>query len=201
MKNIAESAAEAWNILKIRYSQGQALLRFLIGQKLANLYQGEMSVSDYYIQLKAIWDSLQDISKKKRCTCGVCTCGAIQIWEEENEQDKVVKFLLGLNEEFLNVRCQILTGKEIPNMDSAYSTVITEEKQRGVTHTKHNSDIGQIDTAMAVKRSSGFRSEPFNSDKYKISKKGMKLNLKFRCDHCWFYGHTKDTCYHINGYP
>lgn len=114
-----------------------------------------------------------------------------------------MKFLLGLNEDFSTVRSQILAGKELPSMDAAFSTVLTDEKQRGVTIKKYNlaPDQSHIDTAMAVKKGSGLRSEPYNSDKYKYSKKGVKLNFKMRCDHCWYFGHTKDSCYHLIGYP
>lgn len=74
----ADSAAEAWEILKVRYSQGQAPLRFQIGQELANLYQGNMTVSDYYVKLKSVWDDLQDISKKRKCTCDLQ--GNMHLW-------------------------------------------------------------------------------------------------------------------------
>lgn len=40
----ADSAADAWNILKVRYSQRQAPLRFQIGHELTHLFQGDMSV-------------------------------------------------------------------------------------------------------------------------------------------------------------
>lgn len=102
----------------------------------------------------------------------------------------------------MNVRTQILSSeKGISTMDEAFSAVVTDENQRGCTAKRVFSENVQYDTALYAKKMSGFRSEPYNSDKYKFSRKGVKLNLKIRCDNCWFFGHKKEACYHLNGYP
>lgn len=35
----------------------------------------------------------------------------------------------------------------------------------------------------------------------RYSKSGKKLNTNFFCDHCNFFGHVRENCYHLIGYP
>ncbi|KAA8524272.1 hypothetical protein F0562_010695 [Nyssa sinensis] len=64
MKNIASSilyidvVADAWKDLKERFSQGNRPRIFQLKKALNSLTQDQMTVSDYFTQLKSHWDQL-----------------------------------------------------------------------------------------------------------------------------------------------
>lgn len=45
-----------------------------------------------------------------------CTCGAVSDLRKFREHGKVLKFLKGLNEQFSNVRSQIMTIETLPTL-------------------------------------------------------------------------------------
>ncbi|KAL9680662.1 hypothetical protein QQ045_018547 [Rhodiola kirilowii] len=49
------------------------------------------------------------------------------------ERNKIIKFLMGLNDAYIPVRTQILAMRLMPRLIEAYGLIITEESQRGLT--------------------------------------------------------------------
>lgn len=43
-------------------------------KEVAELYQGEAFITDFFTQLKVLWDQLQNYSPLPLCTCGKCVC-------------------------------------------------------------------------------------------------------------------------------
>lgn len=62
------------------------------------------------------------------CTCIIpCTCDTITNLRKFRDQDKVLKFLKGLNEQFSHVHYQIMMIEPLPNLDRAFSVVLGQE--------------------------------------------------------------------------
>ncbi|GKU96826.1 hypothetical protein SLEP1_g10018 [Rubroshorea leprosula] len=178
----AESAAEVWEDLKERFSQGNTSRIYELRLELATTTQQTRSVTAYFTKLKPIWDELQAHEPVPTCTYG-CTCGATKEFTRARETEKVHQFLMGLNENFSTMRSQILNMEPLPSLNKVYSMATKEEKQQMVSASRSPAIEA---TALAAKTSYNGR----------VSTSG-----KPRCDHCKRIGHTKERCYEIIGYP
>ena len=84
-----------------------------------------MSVAAYYIKIKALWDELE-IHRTP------VTCNRTRDHQAEREEDKLMQFLMGLNESYKIVRSNILMMSPLPNVRQAYSMIIQEETQQQI---------------------------------------------------------------------
>ncbi|XP_075654918.1 uncharacterized protein LOC142625097 [Castanea sativa] len=53
---------EIWTDLRDTFSQGNGTKLFNIQKQIAEIHQGEQSLTDYFTQLKVLWDQLQNLS-------------------------------------------------------------------------------------------------------------------------------------------
>ena len=91
-----------------------------------------------------------------------------------------MKFLMGVNNSFSQVKTQILLMDPLPFVNEAHFLFIQEEMQRSV----HN--IVRVEsTILAIKNSGN-------------NFKGKERPL---CTHCGKLGHTVDKCYKLHGFP
>ncbi|KAF1894631.1 hypothetical protein Lal_00027008 [Lupinus albus] len=82
---------------------GEKLLQYI-----ANIKQGVLSVTVYFIELKILWDELDNFKHLPNCYCDIrCTCDALI---------NVIRFLKGLNDDCDSVRSQIILIDSLPNM-------------------------------------------------------------------------------------
>ena len=134
------------------------------------------------------WDQLQNLSPFPTCTCGKCLCNINKRLTDLQVKESVMKFLMGLNDSFSQVRTQVLLMDPIPSLSKVYSLLIQEETQR----TAPNASIIKVDsTVLAAKLSNDHHST--NS-----SGKGKDRPV---CTHCGKTGHTVDKCYKLHGFP
>nr|CAD1839766.1 unnamed protein product [Ananas comosus var. bracteatus] len=64
----AKTAADVWEDLKERFSQGDDSRIFQIRQEIVEHRQGHQSVSVYYTKLKGLWDELASYHEPPCCT-------------------------------------------------------------------------------------------------------------------------------------
>ena len=62
-----------------------------------------------------------------------CSCGALRILTENFEKDCVMKFLMGLNENYVAIRTQVLMADPMPDLNKVYSMVLHEEMQKNIS--------------------------------------------------------------------
>ena len=102
-----------------------------------------------------------------------------------------MKFLMGLNDSFSQVRSQVLLMDPIPSLSKVYSLLIQEETQRSVPSTS----FAKVDsTALAAKLSN----EHLGSFLGGAVGKGKERPT---CTHCGKTSHTMDKCYKKHGFP
>lgn len=132
------------------------------------------------------------------CSCD-CKCGAKTHNHKVNEDQKLIRFLLGLNEAYNGVRGNILMMKPLPFTAQAYSIVLHDESQREI----------QSDTSFSVESSafmvSGKKWAPqkhHEGAKVGIPNSGAdgKRSDLF-CNYCKKSGHVKEGCYKLIEYP
>ncbi|XP_075092051.1 uncharacterized protein LOC142172166 [Nicotiana tabacum] len=100
---------------------------------------------------------------------------------EHLKSQRVLQFLMGLNESYGNVRSNILARRPVVTINEAYAIATQEESQR---------TLGVVDThtdslTMLAGKTQGFKPK----DTWLI------------CEHCSYKGHLKENCYKIVGYP
>ena len=136
--------------MKNRFTQTNGPRVFNLQKDIVELHQDEMSITDFFTQLKVFWDQLQNLSPFPSCTCGKCICNINKRLIDLQVRESVMKFLMGLNDSFSQVQSQVLLMDPIPSLSKVYSLLIQEETQRSVPNTF----FAKVDsTALAAKLS------------------------------------------------
>ncbi|CAL2268485.1 unnamed protein product [Prunus armeniaca] len=136
-----------------------------------------MTVAAYYTKLKGLWDELASYNN-----VSPCSCGAMKTHAEQEERNKIMQFLMGLNESYAAARGQILLMQPLPAFRKTYSLISQEEKQREL-----GSSRPVVETAAMAVRQSQRTSNP--------------NRRPLHCSHCDVDHHTVETCWKLNGYP
>nr|CAD1830596.1 unnamed protein product [Ananas comosus var. bracteatus] len=161
----AKTAYQVWSDLKDQFSQKNAPAIFQIQKSIATISQGSMSVASYYIKLKALWDELENYRDPY-------TCNHAKAHQEQLQEDRLMQFLMGLNESYKGVRSNILMMTPLPNVRQAYSLVIQEQTQRQLS-----SELTETFTIAA-----------------NVQSKASGIKNTKTCDHCHRSGHTIEEC-------
>ncbi|KAJ0099873.1 hypothetical protein Patl1_21231 [Pistacia atlantica] len=172
----ATSAHLVWRDLQERFDKINGSRIFQIHREIVTLVQGTHSISTYFSKLKLLWDEYSSIIQLPTCECSMS-----KTYVNYMQNQKLLQFLMGLNETYLHARSQILMMNPLPSVNQAYSMLVTEESQRNL-----------ISTALTVLYSSSNTSQ--HSSK-------TKKNWSIICEHCNVRGHKKDNYYRLIGYP
>ena len=108
-------------------SQVSNMVSEQLSREIADLHQGEISITDFFTQLKVLWDQLQNNSPSPSCSCGKCTCNVNKRLIDLQSRESVMKFLMGINDSFSQVRTHILFMDHFPSLNKVYSLLIQEE--------------------------------------------------------------------------
>lgn len=87
---------------------------------ISSISQGNLSVTPYFTKLNALWDEYQLL------------CGSTEEINGVIEDQRVIKFLMGLNGSYNAVRAKILQMNPPPSLNDVYELVLQEEQQREV---------------------------------------------------------------------
>ena len=158
------TAEDIWKELKDRFQQSNGPRVFQLKREIMNVQQGGDTVSAYFKKLKVLWEELANYNM--HCTCGLCTCGGAK------ETEHIMTFLMGLNDDFSQIRGQILLMDPIPNVNRIFSLIIQEERQRSVS-------VNQSQSPLVFNIRDGNGSKSTNNNQYKNFKKSQVY-----CTHC-----------------
>ncbi|XP_058776725.1 uncharacterized protein LOC131651064 [Vicia villosa] len=96
----------AWQRCKIlgRFMRGDKIHVAQLYQEISNLKKGSKKISDYFTELRRLWEELDQYRPMPNCTCHVtCACLAVRNSGSFRAEDRIIQFLIGLNEEFHGV--------------------------------------------------------------------------------------------------
>lgn len=130
-------ASEIWNDLHTRFTQNNGPRLFEIKKELSELVQDKLTISAYYTKFKKLYDDLLSVSNVPKCTC-LCTCKAKVDLEQYEETMKVTQFLMGLSENFTNIRGQLLMMNPMPKLTQVLGLLQQDERQRNYSQTISN---------------------------------------------------------------
>ncbi|GAA0141276.1 hypothetical protein LIER_35363 [Lithospermum erythrorhizon] len=132
--------------------------------------QGTDYVIVYYNKLKRLWDEL--------------VCIKPNAFYGSDSEERVMQFLMGLNEEYDHIRSQILLMDPIPTVSKSYSIVINVEKQR------------QVNLLNIPVENSALQVNVVNHQN------AMSDHItQFQGEDHVMQGHVKSGCFKIIGYP
>ncbi|KAL3358885.1 hypothetical protein AABB24_015794 [Solanum stoloniferum] len=114
-----------------------------------------------------------------------CNCAQSRDFFNFMKRQKLLQFLMGLNELYEQARSQILMLIQIPSVNQAYSMMIERESQRIMANTAGPAMNLEIAALMT----------------YRHHPNKIKRDWNAQCDHCKLMGHTKVDCYRLIGYP
>lgn len=112
---------------------------------------------------------------------------------------------MGLNDTYDTTRGQILLIEPLPSLNKAYAMIVRVEKQREVNQVYPGSQgnsafMAKIQQATSTRTRGGGTSQGRGWNFGRGRGRSNDRTQKF-CDYCNMQGHTRDTCFHLNGYP
>ncbi|XP_019239864.1 PREDICTED: uncharacterized protein LOC109219851 [Nicotiana attenuata] len=122
-KDIADSviysktAKDLWDSLEQRFGRSNGAKLYHLQKELSGLVQGNCDIAGYFTKLKRLWDELDALNAKLT---------------KSLEDQRLIQFLMGLNDTYAQARGNILMMNPLPSMDVAYSLLLQDENQREV---------------------------------------------------------------------
>jgi hypothetical protein len=125
-----ENALDVWNDLKERFSQADLVRISEIQQEIYALKQDSKYVTEFYSDLKLLWEELEIYMPMPSCSCVVrCSCESMCAARANHTLLYIVRFLTDLNDSFAVVKSQILLMDPLPPMNRVFSMVLQHERQ------------------------------------------------------------------------
>lgn len=161
---------------------------FQLHRDIYHVTQGTLSITTYFGKLKMLWDELAAIDDL------VLVCeDDIVLLNANKEKQKLIQFLIGLNETFASVRSALLMRQPLPSLSVAYSVLLQEENQRSVSNLLVDDPVDPNTAALnSVVR---YGDNGGNPSRKRIDKSG------WLCSFCGKKGHRVDTYWKKHGLP
>ncbi|KAH0651120.1 hypothetical protein KY284_031032 [Solanum tuberosum] len=195
----ASSSKRIWEDFKERFNKSNLIRSFYLWKEISVLTQGTDSVTSYYSKMRDIWDEIDVMVPSPSCDCETS-----MPYVEHLRQQRLLQFLIGLNETFAQVKSSILLNLNVPTVNQAYAMVIHEESQRKLGNT----DLGGEPLTMLVGRNVNVSNNQgpgrYSHNHSQVQYQGQSSQGKrsgIICEHCGYKGDTKETCYMIVGFP
>ncbi|GJT42107.1 ribonuclease H-like domain-containing protein [Tanacetum coccineum] len=163
----AKSASELWNDLKDNYDKVNGSVVFNLHKSINFLNQSGASLADYYNNLNSLWKQFDAM------------------------------FLMGLDDNYLAIRSNILTREPLPLVKVAFAIVSGEESHRNITSVGTSKPIETAFAAKTLKKRFNNNNKGSSSNS-NSNNRGPNPNLK--CTNCNKTGHTVDRCFELVGY-
>ncbi|XP_070029481.1 uncharacterized protein [Nicotiana sylvestris] len=125
------SAKKVCDEFKERFDKDNLTRIYQFWTEIASL-QGTESVTSYFSKMKDLWDELDILAPLPSCDCEKS-----RPYVEHLVRQRLLQFLMGLNESYSQVRSNILEKRPVLSVNQAYAVAVQEESQRtlGVVET------------------------------------------------------------------
>jgi len=197
------------NDLKSRYFQGDHMCISYLQLEASSTRQGELTVIDFFTNLRIIWDEIDNFRPDPTCSCLTkCFIGMIGLINQRKSEDRVMQFLRGLNEQYTNVKSHVLLLDHIPPISKIFSYVAQQKRQIMGNNPQSEINIKIIASNMQITcnyygKSGHNESICFKKNCFPPNYEGKNSRnfVKRTCTHCGKNGHTIDVCYKKHGLP
>lgn len=150
---------------------------------------------------------MSDISHLPCCTCRKCTCNVTQKVLQMQQDQRLLQFMMKLNEKFSTVRGNILMQQPLPSLSNEFIVFCQEERHQELsqaTITQTDSLAFVADGKRNFKLGSTQRTSYVNNGRGNPSSAAIvppKKGNNYFCTNCKIPGHTVYRCFKIHGYP
>lgn len=117
------SVRNLWFEISERYGKSNAPLLYELHSNQNNIEQESLTITEYYVKLKNLWDKLNVLEDNLDCSCGVmlkCSCELIKKVREAQEIKKLIQFIRGMNKSYDAVITNLLSMEPLPTVLKAY---------------------------------------------------------------------------------
>ncbi|CAM8981033.1 unnamed protein product [Rhodiola kirilowii] len=186
----------AWEDLESNYAGTNLARKSALLRELNDCVQNGMAVCDYNRKLNSLYQEIDAINVVKCFSTGNCLC--CKQTATDRQGDRVVKFLMGLDDCYASVRSNVLAMTEVPKMVIVYGLVLTEESTRKATK-----DRNVESSALFSQSNESGNNNHFSQGRGRDGGRGSFGRGRGRvfCTHCQMTGHLKENCYKLIGYP
>ena len=161
----AKDARSVWEDLRERFDKVNASRIYQLHKGIATIVQGSDNISVYFSKLRDLWVEFDSMVPN------LCDCPKSKDFVAHMESQKLMQFLMGLNESYDHARSQILMTTPTLSVNKAYSMLIERESQRTMASTSIMGQENEVATLLASKR-----------DGYQKSQRNWEL----QCQHIMF---------------
>ena len=85
-----------------------------------------------------MWKQFDDLVKLPRCTCH-----AADDFKKHNQLMKLMQFLMGLDDSYMQIRRNILSRDPLPDVKGAFAIISSEESHRAVVSGSSGMGVSQ----------------------------------------------------------
>ncbi|KAL9660766.1 hypothetical protein QQ045_025584 [Rhodiola kirilowii] len=125
----------AWEDLESSYAGTNLARKSALLRDLNDCVQIRMPVCDYNRKLNSLYQAIDAFNVVKCFTTKNCLCCKQSAVDRQG--DRVVKFLMRLDDCYALVRSNVFAMTEVPKMVTVYVLVLTEESTRKTTKDRH----------------------------------------------------------------
>ncbi|XP_019455164.1 PREDICTED: uncharacterized protein LOC109356294 [Lupinus angustifolius] len=200
-----DNARDLWLDLKDRFSKGDYSRTSDLLKELHSMRQGDRTISNYFTEMKTLWEDLESLRPIPTCTCIVrCNCGMIKMIKDQRENEYVICFLKGLNDEFNTTKTQILLMEPLPHMNKAFSLLIqqeghiSEKSPKALINFTNERSTNKYDNAPQWRTRQNGQRNGYMQGRGRSTSRGFNNQRGNGIKVCTFCGrerHTIDTCY------
>jgi hypothetical protein len=143
-----------------RYTQKNGPRVCQLQKAISVVAQENSSISCYFTKIKTLCEELNNYIPISICSC--CHCGRMKSILELYSQERVLQFLMGLNDSFSAIRARILLMDHLPSINKVFSLIIQEEKEKEicVNLISHDTSLVMMTKSFLPKHSPSTHHEP-----------------------------------------
>lgn len=197
-----DRAQAVWEDLQRRFAQCDAQKIAILQNEIFNLKQGSLSVNDYYTRCRTLWEQMNTLRPLPVCKCVPrCSCDLVDGVRKERETDQIIRFLQGLNDDFNNLKSNVLVLDPLPEVYKVFVMAEKVERQNALANlTLGNNEVSQANAVQSEHAPNEYdmvaaMNSSYNSRRTSNSNKGAK------CTYCGMSGHTVDKYFKKHEYP
>lgn len=132
-----------------------------------------------------------------------CNCEKSKDYLVQLQYQRLLQFLMGLNDSYNQARSQILLKSKMLSVNQAYALIVQDESQK-LAAINTSTSYEAASTVFFTSKNSGSKKKNWNSVCDFCHMKGHSREDCFKlmkCDHCGKTGHLIGKCYQLIGYP
>ncbi|KAL2939012.1 Aspartate--tRNA ligase [Bienertia sinuspersici] len=175
-----------WDDLQARYSIGNGPRIHESNSQIVDCRQHGRSVATYFGELRKLPDELSSYQKFPTCTC-TATTEFVRLQESE----LLYHLYIGLDSKKSGSAVSTLLMQDpAPSLNVAYSRIITDERKK-LVFQEHSVDRSTtVGFAVQASTNQAQSSRPPHSE-----------YTRLKCNYCARFGHDREHCYDLHGYP